>query len=77
MKNQRAERAFASAQRGWSRPRPTESGVILKRETAPLRGIWKGKLTEKEIDEDIKYKISLITNDSEIIKSGEIETIRQ
>ncbi|MDP2846163.1 MAG: AbrB/MazE/SpoVT family DNA-binding domain-containing protein [Candidatus Methanoperedens sp.] len=33
---------------------PTESGVILKRETASLRGIWKGKLTKKEIDEGIK-----------------------
>ncbi|VVB96141.1 Antidote-toxin recognition MazE, bacterial antitoxin [uncultured archaeon] len=33
---------------------PTESGVILKRDTASLRGIWKGKLTEKEIDEGIK-----------------------
>jgi len=33
---------------------PTEKGVILKRETASLRGIWKGKLTKKEIDEGIK-----------------------
>lgn len=33
---------------------PTESGVILKRETASLRGIWKGKLTKKEIDEGIE-----------------------
>lgn len=33
---------------------PTEKGVILKRETASLRGIWKGKLTKKEIDEGIQ-----------------------
>jgi AbrB family looped-hinge helix DNA binding protein len=33
---------------------PTEKGVILKRETASLRGIWTGELTEKEIDESIK-----------------------
>ncbi len=33
---------------------PTEKGVILKRETASLRGIWKDKLTKKEIDEGIK-----------------------
>lgn len=33
---------------------PTEKGVILKRETASMRGIWKGKLTKKEIDESIK-----------------------
>ncbi len=33
---------------------PTEKGVILKRETASLRGIWKGKLTKKDIDEGIK-----------------------
>ncbi len=33
---------------------PTEEGVILKRETASLRGIWKGDLTEKDIDEGIK-----------------------
>ncbi len=32
----------------------SKSNMILKRETAPLRGIWKGKLTGKEIDEDIK-----------------------
>ena len=33
---------------------PTEKGVILKRETASLRGIWTGELTEKEIHEGIK-----------------------
>jgi AbrB family looped-hinge helix DNA binding protein len=33
---------------------PTEKGVILKRETASLRGIWKDKLTEKEINDGIK-----------------------
>lgn len=32
----------------------SESSMILKRETAPLRGIWKGELTGKEIDEGIK-----------------------
>lgn len=31
----------------------SESRMILKRETALLRGIWKGKLTGKEIDEGI------------------------
>jgi len=30
-----------------------EFNMILKRETTPLRGIWKGKLTGKEIDEGI------------------------
>jgi AbrB family looped-hinge helix DNA binding protein len=33
---------------------PTEKGVILKRETVSLRGIWKDELTEKEINEGIK-----------------------
>ncbi len=33
---------------------PTEKGVILKRETASLRGIWKDELTEKEINDGIK-----------------------
>lgn len=33
---------------------PTEKGVILKRETASLRGIWKDEITEKEINEGIK-----------------------
>jgi len=32
----------------------TEKGVILKRETASLRGIWKDELTEKEINDGIK-----------------------
>ncbi len=32
----------------------SESRMILKRETVPLRGIWKGKLTGKEIDEGVK-----------------------
>jgi hypothetical protein len=31
----------------------SESSIFLKRETAPLRGIWKGKLTKKQIDEGI------------------------
>jgi hypothetical protein len=31
----------------------SESSMILKRETAPLLGIWKGKLTGKKIDESI------------------------
>ncbi len=33
---------------------PTEKGVILKRETTSLRGIWTGELTEKEINDGIK-----------------------
>jgi len=33
---------------------PTEKGLILKRETASLRGIWKDELTEKEINDGIK-----------------------
>ncbi len=33
---------------------PTEKGVILKRETASLRGIWKDELNEKEINNGIK-----------------------
>lgn len=28
--------------------------MILKREIAALRGIWKGKLSKKQIDESIK-----------------------
>ena len=32
----------------------TEKGVILKRETASLSGIWKDELTEKEINDGIK-----------------------
>jgi hypothetical protein len=32
----------------------SKSGEILKRETVSLLGIWKDKLTKKEIDEGLK-----------------------